>query len=42
MDRRKFLRNGSLTGIGLTAVGGWSRIDAGAEGSNSSKKNYEL
>jgi amidase len=23
MDRRKFLRNGSLTGLGLTAVGGW-------------------
>ena len=25
MDRRKFIRNGSLTGIGFTAVGGWSR-----------------
>ncbi|HET6999839.1 MAG TPA: amidase family protein, partial [Puia sp.] len=25
MDRRKFLRNGSLTGIGLTTVGSWSR-----------------
>ena len=24
MDRRKFLRNGSLTGLGLTAVGSWS------------------
>ena len=23
MDRRKFLRSGSLTGIGLTTVGGW-------------------
>jgi hypothetical protein len=23
MDRRKFLRSGSLTGIGLTTIGGW-------------------
>jgi amidase len=34
MDRRKFLRNGSLTGIGLTAVGGWQL----AVGSNSLKR----
>src|SRR3979490_2001578 len=33
MDRRKFLRNGSLTGIGLTTVGSWQR----AIGSNSKK-----
>ncbi len=25
MDRRKFIRNGSLTGIGLTTVGSWQR-----------------
>ena len=25
MDRRKFIRNGSLTGIGFTTVGSWSR-----------------
>ena len=37
MDRRKFLRNGSVTGIGLTAVGSWTRT-YGAAGSNSTKK----
>jgi|SRR5579863_1804658 len=42
MDRRKFLRNGTLTGIGLTAVGGWSRIEAGAVGRNSTKKIASL
>lgn len=29
MDRRKFLRNGSLAGIGLTAVGGWQLTTGG-------------
>ena len=38
MDRRKFLRNGSLTGIGLTTVGSWQR----AVGSNSTKKATAL
>src|ERR1700731_4887397 len=33
MDRRKFLRNGSLTGIGLAAVGSWQL----AVGSRSTK-----
>jgi hypothetical protein len=23
MERRKFIRNGSLTGFGLTAISGW-------------------
>ena len=36
MDRRKFLRNGSLTGIGLTAIGSWPRT-YGAVGSQSTK-----
>ena len=42
MDRRKFIRSGSLTGIGLTAVGGWSSIDAGETSSHSSKKTTGL
>src|SRR5579864_3875942 len=42
MDRRKFIRNGSLTGIGLTTIGSWSRIEAGAVGSNSIRKATAL
>jgi amidase len=42
MDRRKFIRNGSLTGIGLTTVGGWSRPVAGTVGGNSKKKTRAL
>ena len=38
MDRRKFLRQGSLTGIGLSSVGGLSRL-AGAVDGISSEKN---
>ncbi len=48
MDRRKFLRNGSLSGLGLGMVGGWSRRagSVGGEllavGGNSSEKNSSL
>ncbi len=38
MDRRKFLRQGSLTGIGLSSVGGLSRL-AGAVDGISAEKN---
>ncbi len=41
MDRRKFIRNGSLTGIGLTTVGGWSRT-YGTIGSDSTKRATAL
>src|ERR1700730_6677227 len=42
MDRRKFIRNGSLTSIGLTAVGSWYRPVAGTVDSNSTKKTSVL
>jgi amidase len=42
MDRRKFLRNGSLSSIGLTTVGSWSRLGARAEGSKVPKKVSSL
>jgi amidase len=42
MDRRKFLRNGSLTGIGLTAAGVLSRKMAEAIAGNSTKKTTTL
>ena len=45
MNRRKFLRKGSLTGLGLTTVGGWSayaslrRTERLAVGGNSNENN---
>lgn len=42
MDRRKFLRNGSLTGIGLSTLGSWSSYAAGAESGTDSEKVSSL
>jgi amidase len=36
MDRRKFLRNGSLTGLGLSTVGRWPSIVGGISTENNS------
>ncbi|HEY4935627.1 MAG TPA: amidase family protein, partial [Puia sp.] len=36
MDRRKFLRNGSLTGIGLTTAGSWQLAVGGISPENNS------
>jgi amidase len=42
MDRRKFLRNGSLTGLGLTAVGSMQlTVDSISQEKNSSKNPLE-
>ena len=38
MDRRKFLRNGSLTGLGLKMIGGWPL----AVGSSSTENNSSI
>jgi amidase len=42
MERRKFIRNGSLTGIGLTAMSGWFRPVAEEVDSHSDKRNTVL
>ncbi|HZZ75298.1 MAG TPA: amidase family protein, partial [Puia sp.] len=42
MDRRKFIRNGSLTGIGFAAVGSLSRTVAGTVDSPSKQKSSAL
>src|SRR5271169_4611363 len=39
MDRRKFLRNGSLTGIGFTTVDGWRWMAGGHTSGKISSKN---
>jgi amidase len=43
MNRRKFLRNGSLTGLGLTTVGGLRlAVDGSSNENNSSKDSSEV